>query len=335
MADATVVDAAPIAPADPRLCAPAAWHERVRAARCAAVVVHFRDADETLACVASLRAHAPQVPVLVVDNDGAAAPQLALARLATGDGHTALLVCGANLGFGGGCNAGFDALLAVGPALAHVLLLNPDARATAGMVEHLCATAAAHPDAGIVGGRILSPDGTRVQFENGRLRPFSLSRMHCRAPAADRAFATTFVTGALMLVDADMLRGGLRFDPRFFLYVEDLDLCCEVRARRRSLWIDPRAVAHHRGGGCWRTDRAVLGALTPGQVYWLARSKILFAAKRSTTLQRWVHLALATLVKPLVGLAIARSARFWAPHFRGIRDGLRQLRALRLTRGAT
>src|SRR5690606_35580309 len=156
------------------------------------------------------------------------------------------------------------------PALQHVLLLNPDAVATAGMVPRLCAAAAAHPDAGIVGGRVLATDGHTVQFANRRLRPWTLARMHCEAPRDDAPFATTFVTGALMLLAADLLRDGLRFDERFFLYVEDLDLCCEVRARGRSLCIEPRAVALPRGGGCWGAAPRVLGGLTAGQVYWLA-----------------------------------------------------------------
>ncbi|MCA8948680.1 MAG: glycosyltransferase family 2 protein, partial [Planctomycetes bacterium] len=240
---------------------------------------------------------------------------------------------GSNGGFGAGCNAGFAVALANAGAVRHVLLINPDARATAGMVDRLCAAAAAHPDAGIVGGTILAADGRTVQFANGRHRPWTLSRLHCAAPSREAAFATTFVTGALMLVDAGMLRAGLRFDERFFLYVEDLDLCCEVRDRGRTLWIEPRAIALHRGGACAATAPAVLGTATADQVYWLARSKVLFAGKRANAWQRRWLLLLAAVVKPIAGLLIAPNGRFLTAHWRGLRDGLRTLRAER--RGAT
>jgi GT2 family glycosyltransferase len=306
------------------LLAPAHWHERLRAAPCAAVVVHYRRADETAACLASLRAAAPDTPVVVVDNDGGDQPQRQLIEGCEREG-AALLVMGRNAGFGAGCNAGIDAVLRLAAGIEHVLLINPDARALPGAVDRLRQTAAEHPDAGIVGGCTLTADGGRVEFENGRLRPWTLTRMHCAAPAVDRPFETTFVTGALMLIDAGMLRAGLRFDEEFFLYAEDLDLCCEVRARGRTLWIDPRAVALHRGGGTG-AGATVLGALTASQVYWLARSKVLFARKRLSWCQRAVALGIAALAKPILGLLIARSARFLAPHLRGLWDGLRARR---------
>lgn len=313
--------AAPPAPGADLRPAPA-WPPAAHAAACAVVVVHYRDAAATIACLDALQREDPQLPVVVVDHDGAPAPQPALAARCQ-HGPVALLVAGRNGGFGAGCNAGIEVLLAAVPRLAHVLLLNPDARVTPGTVARLLATARAHPDAGVVGGRVLAADGRTVQFENGALRPWTLSRMHVPAPPGDAPFPTTFVTGACMLLDAGLLRAGLRFDERFFLYAEDLDLCCEVRARGRSLWIDPRAVVLHQGGGTWSGER-VLGSLTAGQVYWLARSKVLFAKKRLPWPQRLVTLLVAAVLKPLAGLALARSGRFLGPHWRGLWHGLRR-----------
>jgi hypothetical protein len=65
----------------------------------------------------------------------------------------------------------------------------------------------------------------------------------------------------------------------------------------------------------------VLGRLTAQHVYWLARSKATFARKRLPWPQRLVALAFAAFVKPLAGLALARSPRFLGPHWRGLRDG--------------
>jgi len=54
--------------------------------------------------------------------------------------------------------------------------------------------------------------------------------------------------------DADLLRSGLRFDERYFLYVEDLDFCAAVRARGRSLWVTQRATVRHADGGTRAAD---------------------------------------------------------------------------------
>lgn len=321
MASATDLAAPPLPPSGRACLRPApAWPTAAHTAACAVVVVHFRDVDATIACLDALQREDPRLPVVVVDHDGAMEPEPALAARCR-RGPVALLVAGQNGGFGAGCNAGIDVMLAAAPRLAHVLLLNPDARVAPGAVARLLATAAAHPDAGVVGGRVLAADGRTVQFENGVLRPWTLSRMHVPAPPGDAPFPTTFVTGACMLLDAALLRAGLRFDERFFLYAEDLDLCCEVRARGRSLWVDPRAVVHHEGGGTWSGGR-VLGSLTAGQVYWLARSKALFAKKRLPWPQRTVALLVAAVLKPLAGLLVARSARFLGPHWRGLWHGL-------------
>jgi GT2 family glycosyltransferase len=204
-----------------------------------------------------------------------------------------------------------------------VLLLNPDTIVTPGFLDELLATAARHPRAGIVGGTLTSLDGARVLYENGRYRPCTLARSHVRAPRGESEFATTFVTGALMLIDAGLLRAGLRFDPRFFLYAEDLDLCCEVRARGRELWVNTRAVVRHAGGGAQPGEPAVLGALRRSELYRLAQSKMLFARKRLSLPCRLVFFAVAFVAKPLAGIVLGRSVRFVRPYFAGLWSGLR------------
>jgi GT2 family glycosyltransferase len=293
------------------------------AATCCAVVVNYRCAAATLACVASLRAHAPEVVIVVVENGSG---DDSLQRLRAGlpeVGCCELLVAATNLGFGGGCNLGIAHALAGHRELRHVLLLNPDAVAMPGFLDELLATAARHPRAGIVGGTVVSLDGARVLYENGRYRPWTLTRSHVPAPRGQQEFPTTFVTGALMLIDAGLLRAGLRFDPAFFLYGEDLDLCCEVRARGRELWVNRRAVVRHAGGGSQHGDPAVLGALRRDQLYRLAESKVILARKRSTLLQRLVFFAVAFVAKPLAAVVLGKGLRFVPCYFAGLWAGLR------------
>lgn len=293
-----------------------------RASECCAVVVHYRCLDDTLRCLRSLLHHAPDLPVVVVDNASGDGSRAALEAGCAVRPATTLVCSEHNRGFGAGCNLGIEEALAQNAGLRHVLLLNPDTTVTAGFLERLLDTAAHHPDAGVVGCRIRRPDGS-VWFENGRLRRWTLSRSHVRAPEGAAVFETGFVTGALMLVDAALLRDGLRFDERYFLYAEDLDLCCEVRARGRTLWVDTRAEVVHAEGGSQRGEAPLLGALRARQLRWMTRGKALFARKRLGALEQLCFFAVALVLKPLAGVFVARSVRFLPPYFAGLWDGVR------------
>jgi GT2 family glycosyltransferase len=129
-----------------------------------------------------------------------------------------------------------------------------------------------------------------------------------------------------MLLRGDLLRDGLRFDERYFLYCEDADLCEQVRQRGGELWLTHAARATHAGGGSQPGER-VLGELTGERLYWLTRAKVLFASRHLSRLQRWSFLVAAFVGKPLCGVLVARSVRFLVPYWRGLRDGLRASRA--------
>lgn len=294
---------------------------------CVAVVVHWTGAADTVRCVRSLRADAPGLPVVVVDNaseDGSgAAAGRALADLA----GVELVRVERNGGFGAGCNRGFERALLAYPALRHVLLINPDAVVEPGAVAALVDLARRRPAAGIVGGLVLDADGRKVLFESGRFRRWTLRSCHARAPRGADEHRVGFVTGALMLVDARLLRDGLRFDERFFLYVEDLDLCREVVARGRTLWVTHRARVRHAEGGSQRGDPPVLGSLRAVQLAHLARGKGLLIRKRLRGLPWLTALMIALAVRPLVGVLVYGRIGFLRPYYRGLLDGLRAGRA--------
>lgn len=285
---------------------------------CAAVVVHYRDAASTRRCLASLLAQSPPPHVVVVDNDSPDRSGRELRPGQCGAAAVDVLRAPCNGGFGAGCNLGIAHALRRWPELEHVLLLNPDAELAPGALAELQATQRRHPQAGLVGARIVDGDGA-AWFENGRIPRWTLTGFHCRAGAAAE-HRTGFVTGACMLLDARLLRAGLRFDPRYFLYAEDADLCEQVRARGGELWLTRAARVVHRAGGS-QPGAAVLGELNATRLYWLTRGKALFAMRHLSPLQRACFFALAFTLKPLCGLVLSRSLRFLPPYLRGLRDG--------------
>jgi GT2 family glycosyltransferase len=281
--------------------------------------VHYVDAASTLACVGSLLAQRPQPLVVVVDNaspDGSGA--VVATALADRDG-VQVLHAPHNGGFGAGCNFGIAHALDAQPGLGAVLLLNPDAELAPGGLAELLAVQARR-GATIVGCRIVDGGG-RPWFENGRIPRWTLAGFHVGASAADE-HAAEFVTGACMLLDGDAVRAGLRFDEGYFLYCEDADLCERVRADGGGVWLTRRTQVVHRHGGS-QPGATVLGDLTASRVYWLTRSKVRFACRHLSWLQRASFWGVAVLAKPLFGAWRERSLRFLSPYLRGLRDGLR------------
>lgn len=289
-------------------------------AECAAVVVHYRGSDDTLRAVASLRRQrpAPQ-PIVVVDNASPDDSWPSIAAALHDAPDVLLLRAQHNRGFGGGCNLAFDALLAREHAPAHVLLLNPDAELSDGGLAAMLTTARSAANPGVVGCRIDDGEG-RPWFQHGRFPSWTLSGFHCAAPAAHGAHPAEFVTGACMLLDARLLRDGLRFDERFFLYCEDVDLCREVAARGRALAVTQDAHCTHIGGQS-QPGRRVLDDFTAERLFWLTRAKVLLAYKRLAWPQRLVFWATALLAKPVLGLARARSPAVLGPYLRGLYRG--------------
>src|SRR4051794_5933342 len=112
------------------------------------VVVSYNSADHLRGCVEPL-AGIPGVHVVVVDNDSSDGSLAALAGM-----PVETIAAGANLGFAGACNRGWE--FASSP---YVLFLNPDARIDESSLRQLAAVLDARPEVGICAPRIVGDDG--------------------------------------------------------------------------------------------------------------------------------------------------------------------------------
>src|SRR5581483_7893321 len=206
------------------------------------VVVNWNAGAALGACLASLAADdAPGREVILVDNastDGSTAA----ARAA----HPALRVVetGANLGFAAGANAG--AAVARGDVL---VFLNPDARVEPGAIATLADALHAVPGAAIAGGGLRDERG-RWQPGAARFAPVAhllLDTTLGRLPGRRRrgVHRVDWVYGTFMAVRRDLFRQLGGFDPGYFMYGEDLDLCYRAaRVGARTLHV-PAARAVH------------------------------------------------------------------------------------------
>jgi GT2 family glycosyltransferase len=166
-----------------------------------------------------------------------------------------------NLGFGRANNAGLDATDSE-----FVLLLNPDVILNEGCVSRLTEFLVAHPDAGAAGPRLERPDGrpdlaARRAFpspQSAFFRLTGLSRMFPNSArlnrynlgnlSADTIHEIDAGTAACLLLRRSAIDKVGFFDPEFFMYGEDLDLCYRLRSGGWKIYFVPTATAVHIKG---------------------------------------------------------------------------------------
>lgn len=195
------------------------------------------------------------IEILVIDNgssDGSpemVREQFPDARLVENKG---------NVGFASANNQGAE--LADGT---YLLLLNSDAELKPGALQAMVRKLEDNPEAGLAGGKILNHDGSMqaswMDFP-GIWREFlilsGLGRLvfgpwypsHGPEDSA-RPRKVDYVSGACMLVRRGAFTDVGGFDPGFFMYAEEVDLCYRMRGANWQVWYMPDAEVIHLGGG--------------------------------------------------------------------------------------
>ncbi|WP_433504109.1 glycosyltransferase family 2 protein [Pseudonocardia halophobica] len=223
----------------------------------AVVTVTYSPGDTLEAFLDSLKAAtARPIRVVLADNgsvDGA--PERAAER----DG-VELLRIGENVGYGTAANR---AVAGLGPEVGWVVVANPDLVWGEGAIDTLLEAAGRWPRAGALGPLIREPDGT--VYPSARLLP-SLghgaghavlgrvwpgnpwTQTYRQAAAAIGERTAGWLSGSCILVRRSAFDSVDGFDPRYFMYFEDVDLGDRLG---RAGWLNvyvPTAEVVHTGG---------------------------------------------------------------------------------------
>lgn len=149
-----------------------------------------------------------------------------------------------NLGFAHSCNDG--AAEACGP---RIVFLNNDTIPMPGWLDALANYADDHPEAGIVGSKLLYPDGTiqhaGMVFDADRHPQHIYLGFPADHPAVCRSRAFQMVTGACMMISRATFEAAGGFDTGFLNGYEDVDLCLRIGSFGREIHYCHESVLIH------------------------------------------------------------------------------------------
>lgn len=218
------------------------------------IIPTYGQVDYTLRCLASIAAAPPAMPteVLVVE-DASGDPRIAELESIQG---LRLVRWSANLGFLRSCNAA--AKLARGQKL---FFLNNDTEVMPGAVDALAALLDERPDAGLVGARLLYPDGFLQEAGGIIWRDGSAWNYgHGDDPRKSEYLyvrETDYISGAAIMLPRARWEEMEGFDEHYMpAYGEDADLAFRLRAAGWKVLYQPRATVIHHEGVSHGTDTA-------------------------------------------------------------------------------
>ncbi len=232
----------------------------------AAVVVNYEAGELLTVCVRSLLADdSLGTPEVVVVDNGSTDGSIATLRAALPD-HLAgpladvrVITPGRNLGYAAAANVGIAATTA--PVVA---VCNPDLDVAPGTGAAMVARLDAEPDLAALGPRIENPDGTLYPSARrdpgmgdaighalfGLVAPRNRFTRRYRQLDVDpaRPRDVDWVSGAMLFLRRSALTSVGGWDERYFMYMEDVDLCWRLRRLGWRVAYEPGGRATHVQG---------------------------------------------------------------------------------------
>ncbi len=217
------------------------------------IVLNYNNPDDTEKCLDSIKAHAPDSSVVVVDN---ASTKGDIGAVCEKYPAVKLIRSETNLGFGRGNNLGLRWALKETEA-EYLFILNNDAYIDAGTTTLLAEFLDAEPDFDVVGPRIVFSDRPHILWYGGggldwtkgggrswgMLKPFD---------GVTEMVEVTLIPACAMMIRRETIKRVGGFDPRYFMYSEDVELCARIVREGGRLAYLPAPVVYHRAHGSIR-----------------------------------------------------------------------------------
>jgi len=266
------------------------------------IMVVFRTGPALFRAIPHVLAEPLVDEFIVVDNGSSPEDEITLRQIAEREPRFRLVQGHGNIGFARGCNMG--ARTAKGR---HLIVLNPDAYLQPGCISALIEARRDFPGPCVIGARVLNEDGSEQRGgRRGEVTPvttlLSFSHLSLSLPflrkfeihledqaLPDKPVLVPTISGACFYMSREDFNRLGGFDERYFLHVEDIDLCWRARQAGGSVVFAPEAAVVHLGSTSHRHPVVV--------EYHKGRGLTRYFQKRADTPARY---ALALALGPLI-----------------------------------
>lgn len=239
--------------------------------------------------------------LVIIDNDSRDGTPEYLRQI--DDPRITVVLNESNVGFAAGCNQGFE--IARGKGATSVLFINNDTEFPpdlfAGLEDRLLSSGAAAVSPVIV----FHDRPERIWYGGGHfsfLRGFINVHDHYEdrvSVLGPHPFDTGFAPGCCLLIDADAFEQLGQFDPAFFVYCEDADLCLRIKQSGGRVIVDPGLILYHRA------STSTGGPNSDFSISQISKNQMILARKH----YGWAGLGLAaalTTVKTFAAILVGR-----------------------------
>ncbi len=271
----------------------------------AVVIINFNGEVDTIACLKSLNEVTINnftLDIIVVDNNStdssraaikAAVKEISENRKVKKLINFSVILNSENLGFCEGNNIGIKQALR--NKSDYIFLLNNDTIADKETIRILLKTARKYKKVGIIGPKIYfapgfeyhreaynkNENGKVIWYSGGEIDWNNLIFSHLGVDNVDKGqfdktIETDFISGCAMFIKKDVFNSIGFFDKRYFLYLEDVDLCERARRAGFELFYEPKALVWHKNASATGKPGSKI------HIYYLTRNRLIFGYSYSS-----------------------------------------------------
>lgn len=221
-------------------------------------IVNYNTKNKLKKCVESLNKNSPgcSYSIIILDNNSTDSSRKYLKKINRPE--IGVILNNKNIGYGKACNK-----IATMTDSEYLLFLNADVMVEDNSIGRMLEFIQKNPDVGLVSGKLLNNDGT-VQYSCRKFpsiiraltgRESIIRKIFPNNPLTREYFMADenynsimypeWVRGAVMMVNRRVFESVGGFDERFFLYLEDTDLCYRIRSAGYRIAYYPHSIFYH------------------------------------------------------------------------------------------
>jgi len=231
----------------------------------ASIVLYNNRKEQLLKAIHSVLNTTLKVRLYLIDNS----TNDNLKELEKLDDRIVYIFNNANLGYGKAHNIAIQKSIEDG--VPYHLVLNPDVYFDKGVIEELYDFMEKNKDVGSVMPKVLYPDGelqylckllpTPLDLIFRRFVPFEKWKdkrneiYELRFTGYNKIMNIPYLSGCFMFLRVDILKKVGLFDERFFMYLEDTDLCRRINKVYRTVFYPYVTIYHNYGKGSYTNKK--------------------------------------------------------------------------------